>query len=56
MNFSFISFLFILGDLSTGRGYVKAATAMNVIGPVLTLIVVLVIVLMYFGVIAGLLF
>ena len=41
------------GDIQTGRNYVKAATAMNLIGPLSTLIIVIVILLMYFGIIAG---
>ena len=41
------------GDIQTGRNYAKADTAMNLIGPLSTLIIVIVILLMYFGIIAG---
>ena len=41
------------GDIHTGRNYVKAATAMYGNGPPSALFIVIVILLLYFGVIAG---
>ena len=41
------------GDAKRGRNFMKAATAMNVIGPLSTLITLVIILLMYVGIFAG---